>query len=173
MKLILIPLLLISGLLLGGCGEDPEKEAFRQQLIEKALNDETSTAGITFLAENAQRDGVIVLPSGLQYLILNSGTGVHPTYQDSVVVDYEGTRVDGGIFDSSYQRGKPSVFPLKKVIKGWQEAMLKMKAGDVWMLYIPAKLAYGATSPSNDIPANSTLIFKVELLEIQEGTGNE
>ncbi|WP_372737269.1 FKBP-type peptidyl-prolyl cis-trans isomerase [Neptunomonas sp.] len=173
MKLLFIPLLLISGLLLGGCGEDPEKEAFRQQLMEKALNDETSEAGITFLAENAQRDGVVELPSGLQYQILKSGTGVHPTYQHSVVVNYEGTRVDGGVFDSSYQRGKPSTFPLKRVIKGWQEALLKMKVGDEWILYIPAKLAYGATSPSNEIPANSTLIFKVELLEVQENKGTE
>lgn len=173
MKLILIPLLLISGLLLSGCGEDPEKAAFHQQLIEKALNDETSEAGKTFLVENAKREGVIVLPSGLQYQILKSGTGSQPTYQDSIVVNYEGTRVDGGVFDSSYQRNKPSVFPLKRVIKGWQEALMKMKVGDVWMLYIPAKLAYGATSPSNAIPANSALIFKVELLEIQVGKGTE
>lgn len=173
MKLILLPLLLAFGLLLGGCGEDPEQKAFRQQLVEKALHDKTSEAGVAFLAENAQREGVVVLPSGLQYMILDSGTGVHPTYQHSVVVHYEGTRVDGGVFDSSYQRDKPSIFPLKRVIKGWQEALLKMKVGDVWMLYIPAKLAYGATSPSNEIPANSTLIFKVALLEVREDKGTE
>lgn len=171
MKLLSVPLLLISSVLFSGCGEDPEKEAFRQQLMDKALNDDTSKAGVVFLVDNAQREGVVVLPSGLQYMILESGAGVHPTYQDSVVVHYEGTRVDGGVFDSSYQRDKPSTFPLKGVIKGWQEALLKMKAGGVWMLYIPPKLAYGATSPSPQIPANSTLIFKVELLDIQADKG--
>lgn len=173
MKSILIPLVLVSGLLLGGCGEDPEKAAFRQQLMEKALHDETSKIGSAFLEENKKRDGVIVTASGLQYLILKSGSGAQPNFQHSVVVNYEGRRVDGGVFDSSYQRGKPSVFPLKKVIKGWQQAMLKMKVGDEWMLYIPSKLAYGATSPSNDIPANSVLIFKVELIDVVVSEGSE
>jgi FKBP-type peptidyl-prolyl cis-trans isomerase len=175
MKLIMLRLLLTSALLLGGCGEDPEREAFRHQLVEKALNDDTRRAGAAFLAENQKRTGVIVLASGLQYRVLKSGSGEYPTFQHSVVVHYEGTRVDGGIFDSSYQREKPSVFPLQRVIKGWQQALLKMKVGDIWMLYVPPELAYGATSPSEAIPANSTLIFKVELLEVRtnEGAGNE
>lgn len=168
MKSLLIPLMFVSSLFLSGCGEDPEKEAFRQQLMAKALNDETSKAGSAFLEQNLKREGVLVLPSGVQYKILQTGDGEQPTFQSSVSVHYEGTGVDGIVFDSSYARGKPSVFPLQKVIKGWQEALLKMQQGDIWMLYIPAKFAYGATSPSESIPANSTLIFKVELLDIME-----
>jgi len=163
----------LGTLLLIGCGEDPEKAAFRQQLIDKALNDETRKAGDAYLAENAKQEDVITLPSGLQYRILVKGQGERPTMRDSVEVHYEGTRVDGYVFDSSYQRNKPSVFPLKSVIKGWQEALIKMPVGSTWMLYLPAKLAYGATSPSVDIPANSTLIFKVELLNVMnEGEKN-
>ena len=175
MKSLLVPLVLVSSLLLGGCGEDPEKEAFRQQLMEKALNDDTSKAGSAFLEQNLKREGVIVLPSGVQYKVLQKGEGEHPSFQSSVVVHYEGTSVDGVVFDSSYKRGKPSTFPLQKVIRGWQEALLKMQQGDIWMLYIPAKSAYGATSPSELIPANSALIFKVELLDILQSSeiGNE
>ncbi|WP_036551992.1 FKBP-type peptidyl-prolyl cis-trans isomerase [Neptunomonas japonica] len=168
MKSLLIPLMLISSLFLSGCGEDPEKEAFRQQLMEKALNDKTSKAGSAFLEENLKREGVHVLPSGVQYKILQKGEGKRPTFQGSVEVHYEGTGVDGVVFDSSYERGKPSVFPLEKVIRGWQEALLQMQQGDIWMLYIPAQFAYGATSPNELIPANSTLIFKVELLGVLE-----
>ena len=175
MKLLLVSLMLVSGFVLSGCGEDPEKEAFRQQLMEKALNDDASKAGKSFLQENLKQDGVMVLPSGVQYKILKNGSGKQPTFLSSVVVNYEGTLVSGSVFDSSYKRGQPSTFPLKKVIRGWQQALLKMRQGDVWMLYIPSKYAYGATSPSTDIPANSTLVFKVELLEVLEtnGTGNE
>jgi len=168
MKSLLVPLVLVSSLLLSGCGEDPEKEAFRQQLMEKALNDETSKAGIAFLEENLKREGVVVLPSRVQYKVLKKGEGEQPTFQSSVVVHYEGTTVSGTVFDSSYKRGKPSTFPLQKVIRGWQESLLKMHKGGIWMLYIPAKFAYGATSPNELIPANSTLVFKVELLDILE-----
>jgi FKBP-type peptidyl-prolyl cis-trans isomerase FklB len=174
MKSTFVAMVLISGLFLGGCDEDPEKQAFRQQLIEKALNDDTHKAGVLFLAENEKREGVVVTSSGLQYQILHkSDQGERPDYLHSVVVNYEGTRTDGGVFDSSYSRGKPSIFPLQRVIKGWQEALLKMQTGDIWMLYVPADLAYGATSPSEAIPANSVLVFKVELLAITDNKGSK
>lgn len=169
MKLLVVRVLLIVSSLsvLIACGEDPEKAAFRKALVEKALNDDTRKAGNAFLLENQQKPDVVTLPSGLQYKVLSSSAeGKSPTMAQAVVVQYEGTRVDGGVFDSSYARGKPSTFPLKGVIKGWQEALLKMKTGDVWMIYIPADLAYGATSPSEGIPANSALVFKVELMDV-------
>ena len=166
MKLRSLWCMVLGTFLLVGCGEDPEKAAFRQQLIDKALNDETRKAGEAYLAANATQEGITTLSSGLQYKILVEGQGESPTMRDSVEVHYEGTRVDGYVFDSSYQREKPSIFPLKGLIKGWQEALIKIPVGSTWMLFLPPELAYGATSPSNDIPANSTLIFKVELLDI-------
>ncbi|MFW1676988.1 FKBP-type peptidyl-prolyl cis-trans isomerase [Pontibacter sp. JAM-7] len=153
--------------LLAGCGENPEEEAFRQQLKDKALNDDTRKLGEAFLQENAQQPGVKVTVSGLQYRIEQPGEGPHPGITDLVTVHYEGTRVDGGVFDSSYQRGEPSTFPLNRVIRGWTEAVGMMNRGAVWTLFIPPELAYGATSPSDQIPANSTLIFKVELVDFQ------
>ena len=159
-------------LLLGGCSESPEEKAFRAQLVDKALNDETRKAGDAFLQDNAARPEVTVLPSGLQYQVLTQGDGPKPLLGQSVQVHYEGTRVDGEVFDSSYQRGKPAVLPLDRVIKGWREALMQMPVGSTWMLYIPADLAYGATSPSEAIPANSTLIFKVELQAVVQPEGN-
>lgn len=160
---------------LGGCsGEDPEEARFRQQLIEKALNDDTRRAGDAFLAQNAQQDGVQVTASGLQYRVLRPGSGERPGPLDTVVVNYEGTRIDGVVFDSSYARNKPSRFPLNRVIKGWSEGLQLMQVGEERMLYLPADLAYGAVSPAEDIPANSALQFRVELLaveKVQPGSG--
>ncbi len=161
-------------LLLSGCGEDPEEARFRQQLIDKALNDDTRRAGEAFLAQNAQQEGVETTASGLQYRILRPGEGEQPGPLDTVVVNYEGRRVDGELFDSSSARGKPSRFPLNRVIKGWTEGLQMMRVGEERMLYLPADLAYGATSPSPQIPANSALVFKVELLAVERvkpGTG--
>jgi FKBP-type peptidyl-prolyl cis-trans isomerase len=152
--------------LLAGCGEDPEKERFRQELIDKALNDETRKAGNEFLASNRERETVSVTDSGLQIEHLRKGDGASPTARDTVVVHYEGTRVDGGVFDSSYAREKPATFPLNQVIRGWREGLMLMQEGGEAMIYLPPELAYGATSPSPDIPANSTLIFRVELIEV-------
>jgi len=162
-----IPLVaLLFAALLAGCGEDPEQERFRQELIDKALNDDTRKAGTEFLARNRERKEVQVTASGLQIEHLREGTGKRPGASDAVTVHYEGTRVDGGVFDSSYQRGKPATFPLNQVIKGWREGLMLMKEGGEAVLYLPPELAYGATSPSPDIPANSTLIFRVELLKV-------
>lgn len=164
MKRSLLSVLLISGLI-SGCGNDAEEEKFRQSLVQKALYDDVRKEGDAFLAQNVNEGGIKTTASGLQYKVLASGEGESPSVTDQVTVHYEGMRVDGHIFDSSYKRGKPSTFPLNRVIKGWTEGVSMMKKGDVWMLYIKPELAYGATSPSADIPANSTLIFKVELID--------
>lgn len=170
MRIMVYPigfLILIAGLL-SGCGETEEQKRFRQELVEKALHDDVRKLGDAFLAGNAKRPGVKITPSGLQYEILHSGSGASPSIKDKVTVKYEGQRVDGYVFDSTYKREKPAVFPVRKVIKGWREGLKMMHKGDVWMLYIPSELAYAAKSPDVDIPANSTLIFKIELLDFEE-----
>lgn len=160
-------MLFVSTGLLSGCGENADEQKFKQQLIDKALNDDVRKEGDAFLAKNATEEGVITTKSGLQYKVLVSGEGPKPSVSDMVTVHYEGMRVDGYVFDSSYKRGKPTSFPLNRVIKGWTEGVSMMSRGDVWMLYLPPELAYGALSPSSDIPANSTLIFKVELIDFK------
>lgn len=159
-------LVMVSALLFG-CGEDAEEKQFRQTLIDKALNDDVSKEGTAFLQANGLQDGVVTTQSGLQYKVIVEGKGPSPSVTDIVTVHYEGTRVDGHIFDSSYQRGEPSDFPLNRVIRGWTEGVRMMKKGSQWILFVPPKLAYGATSPSDDIPANSTLIFKIELIDFK------
>src|SRR5712671_3477227 len=123
--------------------------------------------GAAFLAENAKKEGVKTTATGLQYKIIKSGTGESPKPADTVKVHYHGTLIDGTVFDSSVQRGEPISFPVTGVIPGWVEALQLMKVGDKWKLFIPAGLAYGANSPSPQIPPNSVLIFEVELLGIQ------
>jgi FKBP-type peptidyl-prolyl cis-trans isomerase FklB len=125
-------------------------------------------AGEAFLAENAKKEGVKTTASGLQYKVIKSGTGESPKPTDTVKVHYHGTLIDGTVFDSSVQRGEPISFPVTGVIPGWVEALQLMKVGDKWQLFIPAKLAYGARSPSPLIGPNSTLIFEVELLGIEK-----
>lgn len=165
MKWVSLLMLLSISMVISGCGDNPEEEKFRQELIEKALNDEVRKIGDAFLADNAKEPGVKVTASGLQYKVLVEGEGESPSHTDHVTVHYEGLRVDNYVFDSSYKRGEPTRFPLNRVIKGWTEGVGLMNKGAVWMLYIPPELAYGALSPSEDIPANSTLIFKVELID--------
>ena len=109
----------------------------------------------------------MTLPSGLQYQVVRKGTGATPKATDTVVTNYEGTLIDGRVFDSSYKRGKPATFPVNGVIKGWTEALQLMKTGAKWKLYIPSELAYGARSAGPIIGPNSTLIFDIELLEIK------
>lgn len=140
----------------------------REEQIRKqeALADEVAKAGEEFLAENAKRDGVKVTESGLQYEVITSGNGAKPSASDTVRVHYHGTLTDGSVFDSSVERGQPAEFPVGGVIRGWVEALQLMSVGDKWKLTIPADLAYGARSPSPRIPANSVLVFEVELLEI-------
>lgn len=126
-------------------------------------------ASAEFLSENATKEGVVALDSGLQYLVLESGPagGVSPGLNDSVLAHYHGTLTDGSVFDSSVDRGEPAQFGLSQVIAGWTEALQLMKVGDKWRLFIPPTMAYGEASPTPAIPPNSALIFDVELLEIR------
>jgi len=123
--------------------------------------------GDDFLTANKGKEGVVTLPSGLQYKILKAGTGPKPTASDTVACNYRGTRIDGTEFDSSYKRGQPTKFPVNGVIKGWTEALQLMPVGSKWQLFIPSDLAYGE-SGNQGIPPNSTLIFEVELVSIEE-----
>ena len=123
--------------------------------------------GDSFLAANKTKDGIVTLPSGLEYKILTQGTGPKPAATDTVVCNYRGTLIDGTEFDSSYKRGQPATFPVTGVIKGWTEALQLMPVGSKWQLFLPAELAYGERGPSPEIGPNSTLVFEVELLSIQ------
>jgi len=123
--------------------------------------------GQAFLEENGQRDEVSVTDSGLQYEVLSEGDGPQPTESDTVVVHYEGTTIDGTVFDSSYERDNPATLPLNGVIQGWQEGLQLMKEGAKYKLYIPAQLAYGEQGAGGRIGPNEALIFEVELLEIK------
>src|SRR5882757_8488148 len=133
----------------------------------QAAGEVNKKQGDAFLAANKTKEGVVTLPSGLQYKILTPGTGPKPLATDSVVCNYRGTLIDGTEFDSSYKRGQPATFPVDKVIKGWTEAVQLMPVGSKWQLFIPPDLAYGERSPSPVIGVNSTLIFDIELLSIQ------
>jgi len=139
----------------------------KQQELQKVEAAKNLAAGKAFLAANGTKKGVKVLPSGLQYKIIEKGAGKTPTANDKVKTHYRGTLIDGTEFDSSYKRNQPVEFPVKNVIKGWTEALQLMKEGGKWELYIPANLAYGEPGRPN-IPANSTLIFEIELLEVLE-----
>lgn len=121
--------------------------------------------GKAFLAENAKREGVTTLASGLQYEVLTSGEGAKPSAQDQVRTHYHGTLIDGTVFDSSYQRGQPAEFPVGGVIAGWTEALQLMGVGSKWRLYVPSELAYGAQGVGS-IPPHSVLVFDVELLAV-------
>jgi FKBP-type peptidyl-prolyl cis-trans isomerase FklB len=124
--------------------------------------------GEAFLAGNKGKDGVVTLPSGLQYKILTPGTGPKPTASDSVVCNYRGTLINGTEFDSSYKRGQPATFPVNGVIKGWTEALQLMPVGSKWQLFVPPDLAYGERGAGADIGPDSTLIFEVELLSVED-----
>ena len=128
---------------------------------------DTRAEGEVFLAENAEREEVVTLPSGLQYEVLAEGDGAMPKRRSTVVVHYTGTLVDGTQFDSSRQRGVPATFPVNRVIPGWTEALQLMQVGDRWRLFIPPDLAYKDREGIPLIPPGSTLIFDVELLEVQ------
>jgi FKBP-type peptidyl-prolyl cis-trans isomerase len=146
----------------------------QQQEKEQADAAKNKTAGTAFLAANKSKEGVVTLPSGLQYKILTAGTGAKPTATDSVVCNYRGALVDGTEFDSSYKRGKPATFGVSQVIKGWTEALQLMPVGSKWQLFIPADLAYGERGePRGGIGPNSTLIFDVELMSIVDKTKSD
>jgi FKBP-type peptidyl-prolyl cis-trans isomerase FklB len=146
----------------------------KQQEEMQVAGEGNKKEGAAFLAANKSKPGVVALPSGLQYKILTQGTGPKPTAADTVVCNYRGTLINGTEFDSSYKRGQPATFPISGVIKGWTEALPLMSVGSKWQLFIPSELAYGERAPGPEIGPNSTLIFEVELLSIQDKSqGNE
>lgn len=142
-----------------------EQEA-KQQAAMAEKGKAARVEGEAFLAENAKKEGVVTLPSGLQYEVITSGTGRKPKATDKVKCHYEGTLIDGTVFDSSYRRGEPAVFPLNGVIKGWTEGLQLMSEGAKYRFYIPFALAYGANGAGASIPPYAALIFDVELLEV-------
>ena len=161
----------ISDVLAGAKTEMTHSEA--QKVVNehfKALAEEAyaqnKTAGEAFLVENAKKEGVNVLPSGLQYQVLTEGDGKKPSATDRVQCHYEGTLIDGTIFDSSIKRGEPAVFGVNQVIRGWVEALQLMQEGAKWRLYIPYDMAYGEHGAGEMIPPYSALIFDVELIKV-------
>ena len=142
----------------------------RNKMQEKlqAQGEANKKEGEAFLAANKSKEGVVTLPDGLQYKVLKEGSGAKPTASDSVVCNYRGTLINGTEFDSSYKRGQPATFPVGGVIKGWTEALQLMPVGSKWQLFIPSALAYGERAPGGEIGPNSTLIFDIELLSIEE-----
>ena len=142
------------------------KQGNARQFFEEQRVNIQKKAGEEFLAENAKKDGVKVLPSGLQYKVLTQGSGAIPTSDDEVKVNYEGRLIDGTVFDSSYKRGEPTTFKANQVIKGWTEALTQMPVGSKWELYIPYDLAYGERGAGRDIKPYAALVFTVELLDI-------
>jgi peptidylprolyl isomerase/FKBP-type peptidyl-prolyl cis-trans isomerase FklB len=151
-------------LALAACNKPASKDAAPASNAEAEKN---HAAGAAFLKKNAMEPGVMTTPSGLQYKILRQGPaeGIHPKPEDEVKVHYEGTLLDGTVFDSSYRQGQPVIFVLGKLIPGWIEGIQLMKPGDEYMLYVPSAAAYG-DSESGPIPPGSTLVFRIELLGV-------
>lgn len=134
--------------------------------LEAKMNDANVEKGATFLEENKKKENVVTLPSGLQYEVLTEGNGKLANATDQVKCHYEGTLIDGTLFDSSVKRGEPAIFGVNQVIPGWVEALQLMPEGSKWRLYIPSDLAYGARGAGEMIPPHSTLIFDVELIQV-------
>lgn len=147
-------------------------QALRQQVETQQrqfyakLSEQNRQEGESYLENNKAQEGVVTLKSGLQYKVLTAGTGPKPTPADVVSVHYRGSFINGTIFDSSYERGKPQVFPLNRVIPGWSEALQHMHVGDKWQIVVPHYLAYGEAGFGNEIGPNTTLVFEMELLGI-------
>jgi FKBP-type peptidyl-prolyl cis-trans isomerase FklB len=157
--------------------EDQMKEVlgkFQKELIAKRtaeLNkkgDENKVKGEAYMAENKAKPGVITLPSGLQYKIIEAGKGAKPGKEDTVTVDYTGTLINGQVFDSSEKTGKPATFKVSQVIPGWTEALQLMPEGSTWEVVIPASLAYGNRSMGGPIGPNETLVFKIHLISVKK-----
>lgn len=145
---------------------DTAMKAFHEAAQSHAKQRNTDQ-GKSFLAENKAKSGVTTLPSGLQYKVLKQGNGPTPKATDTVRTHYEGTLIDGTVFDSSYRRGEPAEFPVNGVIAGWTEALQLMKVGDKWQLFIPSELAYGARGAGGAIGPHAALVFQIELLGIK------
>jgi len=156
--------------------EDQARQAiadFQKTLMAKQaetmriLSEKNKADGEKFLAENAKKEGVKVLPSGLQYREITPGKGKSPKTSDNVTTHYKGTLIDGTEFDSSYKRGQPATFQVSGVIPGWTEALQRMKEGAKWQLFVPSSLAYGERGAGREIGPNATLIFEVELISVK------
>jgi FKBP-type peptidyl-prolyl cis-trans isomerase FklB len=145
--------------------QETMKQKQMQAMEEEAGNNKK--LGEAFLVENTKKEGVVTLPSGLQYKIITTGQGKKPTENDTVLCNYKGTFIDGTEFDSSAQAGKPVAFDLKSILPGFKEALLLMPVGSKWQLFIPSNLAYGEHGAGNVIGPNTTLVFEVELVSIQ------
>ncbi|MBF1570542.1 MAG: FKBP-type peptidyl-prolyl cis-trans isomerase [Prevotella sp.] len=143
-----------------------EQEA-KQQAAAAEAGKAAKAEGEAFLAENGKKEGVVTLPSGLQYQVLKEGNGKKPSATDQVVCHYEGTLIDGTVFDSSYQRNQPATFGLNQVIPGWTEGVQLMQEGAKYRFFIPYKLAYGERGAGAQIPPFATLVFDVELIEVK------
>ncbi len=153
-----------------------EAFAFLQKRAEErmvALNAESAKAGKKFLEDNAKREGVTTTASGLQYEVVKKTDGAQPKATDVVTVHYEGKLTDGSVFDSSVERGSPIDLPVNGVIPGWVEGLQLMHVGEKYKLYIPSELAYGEQSPTPAIPANSVLVFDLELIAIKDAAAQE
>lgn len=142
----------------------------KQAQAQQAAAVENKTKGDAFLADNAKKQGVVALPDGLQYKILTPGQGKKPAENDTVLCNYKGTFLDGTVFDSSAQAGKPVPFEVKNVIPGFKEVLQLMPVGSKWQVFIPANLAYGERGAGGVIGPNATLIFEIELVGIEDGT---
>lgn len=142
------------------------KQQQKQVEIDKAEGEARIKEGKDFLAKNKENKGVVETSTGLQYSIIKEGAGRQPADTDIVKVNYKGTLINGKVFDSSYDRGEPAQFRLNQVIKGWTEGLQLMKEGSIYKFYVPSELAYGDRAMGEDIKANSTLVFEVELLEV-------
>lgn len=143
-----------------------EQEA-KQQAAAAEAGKAAKAEGEAFLAENGKKEGIVTLPSGLQYQVLKDGNGKKPSATDQVVCHYEGTLIDGTVFDSSYQRNQPATFGLNQVIPGWTEGVQLMQEGAKYRFFIPYKLAYGERGAGAQIPPFATLVFDVELIEVK------
>jgi len=145
-----------------------QKELMEKQAEKtKLMGEKNKKEGEAFLAENKKKEGVVTLPSGLQYKVIKEGTGKQPSADATVETNYRGTLIDGTEFDSSYKRGQAATFPVNGVIAGWTEALQLMKEGAKWQLFVPANLAYGERGAGNVIGPNATLIFEVELISVK------
>ncbi|NGX40091.1 MAG: Outer membrane protein MIP [Chlamydiae bacterium] len=138
----------------------------QQKVFVEQMSDKNKEEGESFLKENLTKEGVEHLASGLQYKVIEEGSGPSPTMHDVVSVHYRGTFIDGRVFDSTHEREQPQEFPVGRVIPGWSEAIKLMKVGDKWEIYIPSYLAYGESGYGPQIEPNKTLIFEMELLKI-------
>ena len=173
---IVLALASVAAAALSACGrEEPKSAEDTAPAAEQSAAAESEPVtqtplerGMAFLAENGRRADVVTTSSGLQYEVLASGTGDQPGPNDTVRTHYHGTYIGGEVFDSSVERGQPAEFRVGGVIKGWQEALQLMRVGDKWKLFIPSDLAYGE-SGSSGIGPGETLIFEVELLDVQRG----